>query len=419
MAFQRHSPEGWPGRHGAYGDDPAAVGKALLSLPRATRTQPRASGHGMTIAVATSPQAADGQGMAAGSLATEVRLCKDALLYGDHVVLYSPNHYMLTGLEELIHLDFAGRLQFLRAVAPAMESGRDGFAIPNLEELVRLQRKRRRTRDEIRLLLAFRSKIDREWPGLIETVQQLRDDAGADALRSAIDRGLLTVHPYMDHDAEFSPDAVMYAMVERIAEILRDSGQYPLFDDRTGHLVRAGIQEGIFAPTGSSRVRGKQIKAAAGFLERLPSLPAASIDEVIDVRQELANPLVNFRSIVTKLAAGIDADATSSGFPREIEDLWYAHAEPALQAIRETIEDNSYLRQLRDRTIQDGHTIGVGGLSLALSQVGDLSALISGGLVAGAAISTAAVRGLIQRHEVLREVSRREFYFLHGVDQGL
>lgn len=68
--------------------DHVAAGKAMLfGRQRVANVNKRDRSTGLTIAVAAFPSPP------AGRLDSEVRLCRDALLYGDHVDLYSANHW--------------------------------------------------------------------------------------------------------------------------------------------------------------------------------------------------------------------------------------------------------------------------------------------------------------------------------------
>lgn len=152
----------------------------------------------------------------------------------------------------------------------------------------------------------------------------------------------------------------------KLGDILAEGRAYPLFDDRTGSLVAAGVAEGLFSPHRESLFRGRQIGAAAHLMSYLPAFPSASVSEILAIRNELMNPLIRFRSAVVKLAHLIDSAPYEPDFSVRIEELYRDEVAPAVLEIREQVESNRFLQQLAGEAVRDiPKWLGAGFIALA------------------------------------------------------
>src|SRR4051812_17476518 len=85
------------------------------------------------------------------SLASEIRLLKPALLYADHVTLYSPAATLLQSTAA-VGLSTDATLELMRQVAPQL----DPNVTRSLEVYDQLRAKKHKTRSEIQTMLGFR-----------------------------------------------------------------------------------------------------------------------------------------------------------------------------------------------------------------------------------------------------------------------
>lgn len=245
-------------------------------------------------------------------------------------------------------------------------------------------------------------------------MDELLTSAGADALIPAIEDGLLEIDPIASGE-EFSVEIWMQQFIDALAAALADGVSYPLFDDATGSLVGAHIAEGLIEPTALSNARGKQVTAASGLMSRLPAFPKASVEEILDIRRELAKPLIGFRAGMIKMARMMEQPFYEEGFQEEVEQAYVEHVAPALAEIGETVESNKYLKRLLGETIGDMKTIVTGVLTLGLTRAVDLPPLIA----AGAAVLTAAAAAAWEKSKETKRISAQQFYFLYRTQELL
>lgn len=128
-----------------------------------------------------------GTGVNGVELDTEIQLVKPAIVYGDHVTLYSPVAAMLASAAYVGHSDEEVRLAFLRQIAPTLGSPQLAAGV---EMWDRLRRKRRRTRQELQALNRARKVLLDAWAPLTEKVDEILISAGAARLIGAMEAGI-------------------------------------------------------------------------------------------------------------------------------------------------------------------------------------------------------------------------------------
>jgi hypothetical protein len=346
-------------------------------------------------------------------LDTEVQLVKPAVIYGDHVTLYSPVAAMLASAAYVGHGDEEVRLAFLRQIAPTL--GQPELAA-GLEVWEYLRRKRRRTRQELQALTRARRVLLEAWGPLTEKVDEILISAGADRLIGAMEAGILTLHPL----AENEDDDFFDAFIARLADVFGDASGYPMFDETISGLVRAAVRERELAPTPSATSRGRQVSAAADFLGRLPTFPHATVDEVLDIRDELRGPLTNFRSAMVAVSRDVEAAAYDEDFSGQVHDLWVETVAPAIDEIRQLVAENRYLHQLCGVAGRDAARLLAAGAVGALVGVGvtavaDLPQLIAGGSAAAGAL----LSPLWAKKVGAARIHQHRFYLLHATEAHL
>jgi hypothetical protein len=342
------------------------------------------------------------------SLENEIRLLKPALLYADRVTLLSPKATMLSMAAGIGELSVDERLAFLRQVLPAVAPNQAGEVLHSLDIYSALRRKRRRSRDEIIAVERVRQRLDASWTALRGRMDDLLVSAGANDLVPALEMGLLEIDP-ITSDEEFTPEVLIQQFVDALAATLAGGVSYPLFDDATGSLVRSRIAEGLIEPSALSNARGGQVAAASGLMSRLPAFPAATVAEILDIREELRKPLVRFRAAMIGLARLLQQPFYETGFREEVEQAYLEHVAPVLAEIEEAVQANSYLKRLVGAAIGDMKTLVTGVLTLGVTRTADLPPLIA----AGAAALTATAEAAWEKNKAARRISAQQFYFLY------
>lgn len=266
---------------------------------------------------------------------------------------------MLASIAAIGQLDPADLVGFMRTVAPAL--GEQGASFAQAITKLEADHGSEALKPLIGAFLDPASPLHRVLPLLDPTsaeslaesarefgqvredlgsvIEQQLEDAGVDALMPAIEGGLLRLAPMEDREDFF--DSYMSALWS----VLKDARYYPLLDSGIATLVHAAVREGVFDPPQRTRSRGRQAGAASEFLARLPTFPRATMDEIVDVRSELATPLVRFRAEMVGVGRDLGVDAYDPAFEEAAEQAWIERVRPALLELEEMVEEGRLRHQ--------------------------------------------------------------------------
>jgi hypothetical protein len=344
------------------------------------------------------------------SLQEEVRLIKPALLYADHVTLYSPVAAHLVSAAA-VGLDPDMTLELMRQVGPMLDPD-FASSIATYDEMVARAHK---TRSEMQTIVGFRKILIEGAQSILVKVEELIDQAGGTELIPAIEAGLLTLDPLVRED-EVDPsndDLVFDAFISRLREVLVDGHGYPLFDDQVGGLVHAAVAENAFEIGNVSTRRAKQVSAAAQFMQHLPAFPDATVEEILDIRGELRDPLIRFRAAVIEMESLIQSAAHEPDFQAEVQDMFHERVAPALLEIRELVHDNSSLRRLAEAAIADAKGILTATVTFGVTAHADLAYLVAAALDVAVPVTAAVGRAAIAQRDAAREIERHQLFMLY------
>ncbi len=397
-----------------------------------TRKQKSSLDSSMSIAIGAAPTGEV-------NLNQEIRLIKPALLYGDTTTLISPKATMLSGILSMANLTDEQIVDFIGKLSPLLvhDSQRLQAAVKEYE---RVKRSKRKTLDDLRMVTLIEKEMRRVFnEEMIPMLEQLAVSSGAEQLAPAVQAGLLEIKPlgfnYVespilgglpDSSNTFS-DAIMNDFIDELQIVMRRVHTYPLFDGSTSNLVTLAEREGLFARPAGTDSKAKQVHAAAAFMDRLPTFENATIQEILDIRDELSDPLVRFRSAISRISVQLDGGPHTDAFSAGVEQIFVNDIQPALLEIHERIKDNTSLERLAWNLPKELGWIAGGVLSAIVSQTLDFPQLAAGMppvsisealFVAGSATSlgklaTWAGAQVSEKHTESKAIGRMDLYFLY------
>lgn len=375
------------------------------------------------------------------SVAPELDLLKSALLYGDKVTVISPVTTMFLRVEGMQRFSALQQIELMRRVAPILMEPED---VPPFQEGLEgiddfLRRSARGGSMGDRLLRA--GLLQRLAPAqrlLSEAVEEIESNAGIDQLAWARARGMVQIESVDPGDTmdllvscilsaklaqtgqpndNSHMDRIVETFVEKLSGHLSSGREYLIFDEPIANLTEAAIREGLFTPAIGAAGRCAQAMTASGLMGRLPTFPIATVDEVVDIRTELAPSLTKFRSAMMSIAKSFSSAAWESDFEDEVHEAWVESVLPAVEDIEASVRDNNSLFSLATgitgatNTAYPGLSIVAAGL---LGHVG--AAALVGGALAGAAPVLQAIR---DRDRSAIDIRMQPFYFLYAADRAL
>jgi len=362
-----------------------------------------------------------GQGMK-DLLGNDLRLIKAGLLYAEKVELCSFQSSLMLERLSLTEFDLKGQLEYLKKLAPVMEKDKQRLelALRNLENYERELLSKHPTREQLKKRSQFQREI---WEPFKAQTVNMTDETKVKEIRQAIESGLLELHPF-DISREKSADDLSSAAVkeflESIQETIVDGSTYPLFDDFTSALVRAGLKEKTFYVSEISTERGKHVSLVSHLFERLPVFEQATVGEILDIRRELKKSLVRFRSAIIRFSDDIKTASWDENFAPEAEKVFYRYIEPAILEIEEAVQTNKYLKELCRKFAERPQLFDPGaGLGVLLSQLTNLPDIIAIALGLGVGVGTLAYKAYDDWVKKKQETEQNQLFFYYGVKQRL
>jgi hypothetical protein len=236
-----------------------------------------------------------------------------------------------------------------------------------------------------------------------------------DGLLAALETDLVEVELF-----DVNSESLTFDFFESIKSSLISGKTYPLFDDATGNLVDATINEGGLSLSGATLEKGKQTGLASGLFSRLPLFESASIDEIMDIRRELEGPLVRFRSAIVRFSKEIESAQWGDQFPEEVESIVIEHIEPAVLEIEEAVKSNKLLLKLIRKYVDKPLVLpGTSALGMLLSSVSELPEVVSQALSLVAGSATLALDAAREWREETELAERNQLFFYYRLGKLL
>lgn len=386
-------------------------------------------------------------------LESAANLVKPALLYADTVTIYSPATTMLQAARSFASITdvqeqlLATMEVFEGAPGLAPNAGVDLNALPGIRQqlianadLVRMVDRTRHLSGPLLELKQFTSAMRSLFEtDLMNIVGEIEEERGACELYKAIDAGVVRlgdlttatpaesiaswVNAAMGHAGSVDPKDLVDVLWERILDMLLEPNAFPLLDVVSTELLRAleaDLGPGEYSQ--QSLRHSAEVAAATKFMGFLPYFENLGMDEVLDLRGRLSEPLTGFRAGMLELSTEFEARTMDSEFDVEVQDAWRAKAEPALADIRASLHDHGFLKEAMSTVMQDPRRVlieGTGGMIAAaispLIHVGHLTAMAGAG---GGIATDVLLRAVDRVQAVRRSVRRQGFYFLHRLDEA-
>ena len=212
-------------------------------------------------------------------------------------------------------------------------------------------------------------------------------------------------------------DRIVETFVDKLSKHLSSGREYLIFDKPIANLTEAAIREGLFTPAKGPAGRCAQAMTASGLMGQLPTFPTATVDEVIDIRSELAPSLTQFRSAMVTISKSFSSAPWETDFEDEVHDTWVESVLPAVEFIDASVKDNSSLLPLATGITGASNSAYPGLAIVGTGLVGHLGAVAAaGGALAGIAPILQAVR---DRKKADSEIRMQPFYFLYAADEAL
>lgn len=279
-----------------------------------------------------------------GGVTEDVSLTSSALLYSDHVHLYSMTAGELQWYANATRLPPVELAEFiLWAERNNREMTLDETGVAKrdwLRDFVNASKNgnRKQRREAERHHKFIREDAHR----LLKQQEKMWKDHGGDQLEQAVSAGALTIHSDWATDVITRPDEVdVDKMLGVVHGQLVATGGAIMFDSLMGNLVSAAERERFLPIANAQQVGIRRTKTGTAMISFLPAFPKASIENVLDARKIIRAPLEEYRLAVVELEAMLHPRGGSDVDDEALDDLWHDYVEPRVSTVIEALDDTS------------------------------------------------------------------------------
>jgi hypothetical protein len=362
------------------------------------------------------------------SITPVLPLLKAALLYGDEVVLHSPLASMPGGVSAIAHGDqrtfFEVALELAPKASPDLSKTLDDldakFGVGQSRKVILalldprsparawLAKLAPELRSEIAELERGRLTNIREE--LVEVSEKQILDAGFSDLGPAFDAEVLRICPISIDSADFED-----RYLNQLQGLLSDPTTYPVFDEKMGDFVRVAVDAHRLDIAGYKARRGPSASVSERFLARLPTFPAAKVDEIIDIRADLRHPLFRFRRELQQVVAEMELSPWDVQFEHSVQAAWVDRVAPALLEIEELSQERRLVLNYGPEAL--GTLVTAGSMFAGMNMI--TAGLIAGGAGAAGGVAAAAATGALKHRAYVRKIRTNPYFFVFDTEQRL
>ena len=229
----------------------------------------------------------------------------------------------------------------------------------------------------------------------INLFNELRDKTGLNELNPFIDLGILDVYS--------------------IGKSILNEKTTPLFDEAGLIQVNKMISENKIKIPNIYLNKMKYTASASELFRRLPSFDKVTLDQVVDIRNTLKGPLINFRSTMIRLSENIKSYPWEKNFYIEVEDLIIKEIEPAILEIEEECKINSYLRRLSQNMLKENSWAIPSGFGFAISKLSELSNISSALIGLSLGMGKVALKAVKEWQNGKDKINMSPFFFYYKI----
>lgn len=360
-------------------------------------------------------------------LTQEMNYVKSALLYADQVSLISPMAYLFHQFtDEKNSLNEKNAIKLFYKILPLIkEKDPDTYNsfYPVLNELSKIVNGKQYNSLPYVKKIQIKSQLKSYSQDFSKLMFSFIGNENADDLDSLIRQGQVKIESFNNSIADVDRSVLEYYNKLKVA--LKSS--YPLFDEQSNDLMKAALESNIINVSPTDKRKITHAGLADNYIQRLPSFSEATIDELIDIKSELSQPLIRFRSKMLCYSDSLQSMPWDNDFEKECDLLYDKEVAPALLEIEECTKDNSFIKNLGKKFFTDeGFWKSTGGLVLgiaaggAISSFNDVISTEQGMLAAGGAFVASKIAGAYNEYrKTKKDIQRKDLYFYYKAGKEL
>ena len=264
------------------------------------------------------------------SLEREMKYIKSALLYADKVTLISPLAYMFNRLTDKGNgLNERTVIKLLEQILPLAKLNDASFyeeSYPIIKEFSDIIHSKQYKSISYVKKLEIQRKLRSFTTEICEVVISLVGEEHGSELQTLIDKGQVKIEKFNHSLGDL--DLCVKDYCDLLAKSIHTS--YPLFDTQSNDLMKAAVDSRIVNLSSIDKQKITHASLTDNYIQKLPSFSEASIDELIDIKNELSKPLTRFRGKMLEYSESIQSMPWDVDFKSECDILYNKEVVPAL-----------------------------------------------------------------------------------------
>lgn len=361
------------------------------------------------------------------SLEREMNYIKSALLYADKVTLISPLAYMFNRLTNKgNNLNERTVIKLIEQILPLAKLNDTSFYEETyhvIKEFSNIIHSKRYKSIPYVKKLEIQRQLRSFTMEVCEVMFSLVGEQHGNELQTLINKGQVEIEKFNHSLGDL--DLCVKDYCDLLTKSIQSS--YPLFDTQSNDLMKAAVDSRIVNLSSIDKQKITHAGLTDNYIQKLPSFSEASMDELIDIKNELSKPLTRFRGKMLEYSESIQSMPWDTDFESECELLYNKEVVPALLEIEESTKDGSFIKNLGRKFLTDeGVWRSTGGLVVSIAAGGVISAfnnaissdtamLVTGGAYAATQIASAYEEYTANK----REIERKDLYFYYKVGRLL
>jgi len=311
----------------------------------------------------------------------DLKLIKSSLLYADEVELIGMAEYaiykylprQLTNAKDLDSL-ITCFVPFFKSFdnEQAQELARQ---LTDLSEILapyqkQLKKKKFRTKQEILTQIKVK-KSEEECRILLNNgLLEMQKFPSSIEIKDTIEKGIISVYDYGYND--FSVDELAGGYFANLLGTMKHGRSYPLFDEMSSNIVRSIITEKMIDISNTDKEILRHAGVATEILMTLPTLEEAKVDEILDLKKEMKEPLEAFRSAIYSFSEEIESLPWDENFKYDCLKIYSAEVVPKINEINHLASETSVLKNfggkvLADEEYRKSMGFAIGGLATTIT----------------------------------------------------
>ena len=357
----------------------------------------------------------------------ELQYIKSALLYADNVILISPLAYLYTQLtyqpNTINEKHFVFLLEKILPFAKLQDQVLYEQGLCVLNQLKSLLKNKKYMQLSYTKRLNIINEVKSFTKEITEIMFSMIGTEQCHELNTLVFNNQVIIHKFDHSIADVGNMIKEYFCM--LQNSLKDSS--PLFDKQCYDLLNSAIKSRVIKLSDTEKSKITHIGLVDNCLQRLPSFEEASIDELIDIKKELSNPLIRFRRKMLTFSDNIKSLPWDKDFIGECDSLFIKEIQPALLEIEEATHANSFMSNLGNKFLtQEGFWKSYNGLAVGIATTGLISCLneftmnnyaILSGL--GAAATSKFIEAIYEHQKEKSIIESNELYFYYKTEKIL